>query len=75
VLLSTARQRLFNVHKGDDSHSAKDAVAGGLPVKGRLHALRSGNLNVRARQVDGVHSESRARARGQDAGKLNLTRI
>ena len=62
------------VDQGGGAH-ADGAVARGLPVKAGLHALRPGNLDARARQVDGVHGEGETLARGQDIGEFHLAGI
>ena len=50
-------------------------VPGRLPVEGRLHALRPGDLDPRPRQVDGVHGEGEALARGQRVAELELAGV
>ena len=50
-------------------------VPGRLPVEGRLHALRAGDLDPRPRQVDRVHGEGEALARGQRVAELELARV
>jgi len=53
---------LHIVYEGGGAHPPDGAVAGGLPVEDGLHALRPGNLDAGARQVDGVHGDVREAA-------------
>ena len=63
------------VDEGGGAHASERGVPGRLPVEGRLHALRSGDLDPRPRQVDGVHGEGEALPRGQRVAELELAGI
>lgn len=57
------------------AHPADHAAASGLPVEGGLDTLRPGNLDPRARQIDGMHGEGEAFAGGQHIGELEFAGI
>ena len=59
----------------DGRHAAFGGILGGLPIKGGLNARRPVDLHTRHRQIDRMHGEGQALARGQRISELQLARL